>query len=64
MTPTRIYAVYDSQSPEKHVRLIKATHQARAIHHVTGARFRAEVPSQDQLVELIGAGVKVEVASE
>ena len=56
----RIYAVHDSESPEKHVRLIKSTSQAAAIHFVTGPRFKAEVPSQDQLVELLSAGVKVE----
>ena len=64
MTATKIYAVYDTNAPDQHVRLIKAKHQARAIHHVIGPRFKAEVPSQDQLVELIGAGVKVESANE
>lgn len=59
-TQKRIYAVHDTDAPDQHVRLIKATHQARAIHHVIGPRFKAEVPSQDQLVALLSAGVKVE----
>lgn len=61
-TQKRIYAVFDNEAPEKHVRLIRATHQARATHHVVGPRFKAEVPSQDQLVALLQAGVKVEDA--
>lgn len=58
----RIYAVHDTDAPDKHVRLVRTTHQARAIHHVIGPRFKAEVPSQDQLVALLQAGVKVEDA--
>lgn len=56
----RIYAVYDSTQADQEVRLVRASHQARAVHHVVGPRFKAEVPTQDQLVALLTAGRKVE----
>ena len=56
----RIYLVTDTSNK----RLVSASSQAQAIGHVVRAQFKATVATQSQLVELLGAGVKVEHASE
>jgi hypothetical protein len=55
MSDTRIYVVNDGQKK----RLIRAPNQAQAVRHAA-KDFKADVASQDDLCELIGAGVKVE----
>jgi hypothetical protein len=52
----RIYAVYDG----KNGRLVKAKTRAQALSHVAQSTFSVQVASQDELVTLLGIGVKVE----
>lgn len=62
-TPTRIYVV--SARHDGHViarRLVRAPTQAQAIRHVATEAITAEVASQDDLVELVAAGAKVETS--
>jgi hypothetical protein len=62
---TRIYVVTEAdkarETPLRH--LVRAGSQAQAIRHIATPRFTAEVAEQDELVELVGAGVKVQTAS-
>lgn len=60
MTATRIYAVTNKETGFEH--LVRAANQAQAIRHAARNQFAVEVATQDQLVELIAAGVKVEEA--
>jgi hypothetical protein len=62
-SPQRIYRVciadIDADAkPEQ--RLIRAANSAQAWRHVADKRITVDLASQDQIVELIGAGVKVE----
>lgn len=57
---TRIYIVTGPTG----TRLVKATAPSQAITHVAKAAFDARVASQDDLVEAIGNGVKVETYGE
>lgn len=57
---TRIYAVTDSKT--KTVALVEASNPAQARGHCARNQYSAEVAGQKQLVELMGKGVKVEVA--
>lgn len=61
MTTARIYIVTDSTNPGEEVRLVRAISQSHAIKHVTKP-FRAAVATQDQLIEALDNGVKVEQA--
>lgn len=58
---TRIYLVTDRETHAK--RLIRAGNQAQAIRHAAQSRFAIEVASQDDLVQLLDAGQKVESAA-
>lgn len=63
-TPNRIYVVTPTKAQHGTApRLVRAPNQARALHHVA-QDFTVEVAGQDDLVTLIGAGVKVETAGE
>lgn len=61
---SRIYDVSDVESTPVVHRLVEAATQAQAKSHVVGNRFVAEVANQKTLIELLGKGVKVEVAGE
>lgn len=56
---TRIYFVTQNE-PQKTVRLVKATSQSAAIRHVVEPSFEAHIAKQDELVELLNNGIKVE----
>lgn len=56
----RIYIVEGGEKPA----LVKATTKNGAIRHAAAKLFTAAVASQDQLVEMTAAGVKVEEAGE
>jgi hypothetical protein len=64
---TRIYVVTQSTgegngaADSQH--LVRAGSQAQAIRHVVSDQFSAEVASQDDLVTLLGKGVKVREAT-
>lgn len=60
-TATRIYIV---TSTEGVTRLVKATVASQAITHVAKNAFTARVASQDDLVQALGNGVKVETYGE
>mgnify|MGYP007049631074 CR=1 FL=1 len=57
---TRIYIVTGPTG----TRLVKATAPSQAITHVAKSAFDARVASQDDLVEALGNGVKVETYGE
>ena len=56
----RIYLV-ESTDAQEAKRLVKATSPSQAVRHVA-SKYSAEVASQDQLVQLLSVGVKVEDA--
>lgn len=60
MSNARIYIVsnHREQTPR---RLVKAISQAHAVKHIA-RHYCAEVATQDDLVQLLGQGVKVEEA--
>lgn len=58
-THKRIYTVKGTDGSK---RLVKAVSQPQAIHHVAKSMFSASIPSPDELVELVKAGVEVEEA--
>lgn len=57
---TRIYLVKNTENGGDH--LVRAHNQAQAVRHVARKQFECEVASQDDLVELVASGVKVEDA--
>jgi len=57
---TRIYIVTGPTG----TRLVKATAPSQAITHVAKSTFDARVASQDDLVEALSNGVKVETYGE
>jgi hypothetical protein len=59
-TSTRIYLV----SGPTGTRLVKAAVASQAITHVAKSAFSAKVASQDDLVEAVSNGVKVETYGE
>lgn len=59
-TATRIYLVTGPTGS----RLIKATVASQAITHAAKAAFTAKVASQDDLVEALSNGTKVETYGE
>jgi len=60
MTKARIYIVNNGSS-EDAPRLVRAISRAHAIRHVTRP-FAAVVAAQEQLVRMLGDGIKVENA--
>lgn len=52
----RIYAVYHGNQGK----LVRANNRAQALSHVAQSTFNIRVASQDELVTLLGQGVKVE----
>jgi hypothetical protein len=59
-TATRIYLVNGPTGS----RLVKATVASQAITHVAKSAFSAKVASQDDLVETLSRGIKVEAYGE
>lgn len=59
-TSTRIYLVNGPTG----TRLVKAAVASQAITHVAKSAFSARVASQDDLVEAVSSGVKVETYGE
>lgn len=57
MSTQRIYLVTTHKGDR---RLVRATHRSQAINHVARTLMEASVARQDELVELVSAGVKVE----
>ena len=60
-TATRIYIVTGNDGT---TRLVKATVASQAITHVAKSAFSAKVASQDDLVEALSNGIKVEAYGE
>ena len=60
-TATRIYLVTAFSGGS---RLVKASVPAQAITHVAKQVFSARIASQDDLVEALSAGIKVETYGE
>lgn len=57
-TPTRIYTVADNATGKQ--RLVRATHPAPALLHVARGAFAVRVATQEDLEQLLPAGVQVE----
>lgn len=55
---TRIYTVEDSATGQ--ARLVRATHPSHALTHVARTAFKVRVATQDDLTQLLPAGVRVE----
>jgi hypothetical protein len=53
--PSRIYVV--SREGDKKRELVRAKSQSQAINHIVRNEFKAEVASQDQILELGPQGV-------
>ena len=60
-TATRIYLVKSSGGE---VRLVKASVPSQAITHVAKQSFSARIATQDDLVEALSGGAKVETYGE
>ena len=60
-TSTRIYIV---TSTDGATRLVKASVASQAITHAAKSAFTAKVASQDDLVEAVSNGIKVETYGE
>lgn len=60
MSATRIYLVNGPTG----TRLVKASVASQAISHVAKSAFSAKVASQDDLVEALSEGIKVEIYGE
>lgn len=56
-TPTRIYRINDGLTDH----LVRAASQAQAVRHVASS-FETRVATQDDIANLVGAGVKIETA--
>ena len=54
--PTRIYAVTDGTT----TRLVRVLHPSTAVSHVARGTYSVRVATQDDLAELLPAGVAVE----
>lgn len=69
-TPQRIYLVRnllvdeDADTGQPMHRLVRAPNAAQAVRHVAADTLSASVASQDDLVLLIGRGIKVEACGE
>jgi len=59
---SRIYAV--TRKGHGTLRLVKATNWAQALRHVAKDEYAVDVAEQDQLVEAVNRGVKVELVNE
>jgi hypothetical protein len=57
---TRVYVV----SGAGRTRLVRAINQAQALRFVASDVFTVAVAKQDQLIELVGDGTKVEIAKD
>jgi hypothetical protein len=68
MAATRIYVVSRRSpqlgGPEANNRLVRAPTSSQALRHVAENTLAVAVATQDQLVELAAAGVKVENAKQ
>ena len=60
-TPTRIYIVTSTEGAS---RLVKAAVPSQAITHVAKQVYAARIASQNDLVEAISSGIKVEAYGE
>jgi hypothetical protein len=57
MSSQRIYLVTTHKGDR---RLVRASHRSQAVNHVARTMMEASVARQDELVELVSAGVQVE----
>jgi hypothetical protein len=57
MSNVRIYFV---GTPDNNVRLVKATTKQQALSHVANSLFVVRKASQDDIVDAVSAGIKVE----
>lgn len=63
---TRIYRVVeniDDAAADAVYHLVRAQSASQAIRHIVSPRFTADVATPDNLVDLVGAGVKVREAT-
>lgn len=51
-------------SPDAKPRLVRAPNKAQAIRHIVRHSITAEVATQDDLVDLLAAGIKVETTGK
>jgi len=63
MTASRIYIV-GSSDPAFPIRLVKASVRQQALSHVAQSLFTVRVASQDDLVNALTSGVKIESARD
>lgn len=57
MAQQRIYLV---GTPDNQTRLVRATVRSQALTHVANSLFKVRVASQDDLVDAITSGIKIE----
>ena len=60
---SRIYIITPKDISDANPRLVRAANAPRALRHVADD-FIVEVASQDDLVRLVAAGTRVEIAGE
>ena len=59
--PKHAYAMAADPLPER--RLVRATHPAHALRHVADGAYLVTIASQDELVDMVEAGIKPEAVS-
>lgn len=64
MTATRIYVVPFIAPLPGEARLVRASSQAQAINHVMRNTIHARVATQDDIVQAMQDGAKIETASQ
>lgn len=59
---TRVYVVVPRTAPAKGEprRLVRSVHPATALRHVADGEYSVSVATQDELIALLGKGVRVE----
>jgi hypothetical protein len=60
-TPTRVYIATPAKGAK---RLVRADSQAQALRHASKGDYSVDIPTQDELVIALTAGIKVEDAKE
>lgn len=59
---TRVYVVVrrDAEPKGESRRLVRSAHPATALRHVADSEYSVSVASQDELIALLGKGIRVE----
>lgn len=63
-TTTRLYIIRRKDEPATKPRLVKAPNSAQALRHVAADTLSVSVPTQDELIAAVQAGVVPETSGQ